>query len=229
MKRPSTSAVLKLAGVLGLVGIGGWFATRGMDFKGAIDRLIAFFREAGPVEFFIAMALLPAVGFPVSAFTMTAGPVFGPVMGVGTVILCCVAALAVNVALSYWIAARALRPLALRIVRWLGYELPEIRGNSVWTVTLLVRIVPGPAFFLQSYLLGLARVPFGVYMMVSMIVTAAYTAAMVLLGDGLVRGDHVAILEAGAIFLVAGGVLHQVRRRFKVKVTRQDGTEDGRE
>ncbi|MDB6128836.1 MAG: associated Golgi protein [Verrucomicrobia bacterium] len=229
MKRPSTPALLKLAGGLGLIAVAGWFATRGFDFKGAVDRLIAFFREAGPLEFFIAMALLPAAGVPLSPFTVAAGPVFGPVMGVGNVILCCLAAVAVNVALSYWIASRALRPLATRLVRWLGYELPEIRGNSTWTVSLLVRIVPGPPFFLQSYLLGLARVPFGVYMTVSTIVPAAYISAMVLLGDGLMRGDRVAMIEAAAIFFVAGGVLHQLRMRFKAKASRREATANGRE
>lgn len=217
MKGLRKSAALKLAAVLIVLLVGIWFAARQVHFGEMATRAVAYFREKGPLPFFVAMALLPAAGVPLSPFTVAAGPVFGPIMGVGNVILCSLLAVAVNVALSYWIASRALRPVVTRLVRWMGYTLPEIRPHATWTVSLLVRIVPGPPFFLQSYLLGLARVPFGVYMIVSTIVPAAYISATILLGDALMRGDRMAMLGAAAIFFVAGGVLHQLRIRFKAK------------
>ena len=217
MKGLRKSAALKLAAVLIVLLVGIWFAARQVHFGEMATRAVAYFREKGPLPFFVAMALLPAAGVPLSPFTVAAGPVFGPIMGVGNVILCSLLAVAVNVALSYWIASRALRPVVTRLVRWMGYTLPEIRPHATWTVSLLVRIVPGPPFFLQSYLLGLARVPFGVYMIVSTIVPAAYISATILLGDALMRGDRMAMFGAAAIFFVAGGVLHQLRIRFKAK------------
>ena len=48
-----------------------------------VNAVVLALREAGPAVFFAAMALLPAVGFPMMAFTRAAGPVFGPTLGVG--------------------------------------------------------------------------------------------------------------------------------------------------
>ena len=69
-----------------LIAAGGVLGYR-MDASFQVRRGIAFFREAGPWPFFIAMAVLPAVGFPLSPFALAAGPVFGPTLGVGKAIL----------------------------------------------------------------------------------------------------------------------------------------------
>ena len=184
------------------------------DLSAAVERVIGFFREAGPVAFFLAMALLPAVGFPLAAFTLVAGPVFGPTMGVPSVVVCTIAATSANVALSYWIASRALRPFVKRALRWFGYSLPEIHPQRAWPIVLVVRIVPGPPFFLQSYLLAVANAPFGIYMVASTLVPACYLSATIILGDALMRRDPSAMVTAGAIFFVAGAVIHQLRKRL---------------
>ncbi len=80
------------------------------DLGAQITRCIEVLRHAGPGPFFTAMAVLPIFGFPLSPFTFAAGPVFGPAMGAATVVACAILATVVNVALSYWVAARALRP-----------------------------------------------------------------------------------------------------------------------
>lgn len=180
----------------------------------AVHEIIVSLREAGPEPFFLAMALLPAVGFPLAAFSVVAGPVFGPTLGVGTVVLCAIVATSVNVALSYWIATRALRPLIERVLRWLGYEIPEIRPRHAWPIILVVRTVPGPPFFLQSYLLAFARAPFGTYMAISTLVPACYLTATIILGDGLSRRDPWAMGAAALIFVAGGTVLHFIRTRL---------------
>ena len=75
------------------------------DLRERMDRVVELVRDAGPVPFFTAMTLLPIVGFPLSPFTLTAGPVFGPTMGVTTVVLCAILTIAINVAVSYWLAS----------------------------------------------------------------------------------------------------------------------------
>jgi uncharacterized membrane protein YdjX (TVP38/TMEM64 family) len=179
-----------------------------------IQQIIVSLRDAGPAPFFLAMALLPALGFPLAAFSVAAGPVFGPTLGVGTVVLCAIAATSANVALSYWIAARALRPLIEHVLRWLGYSLPQIRRRHAWPIVLLVRVVPGPPFFLQSYLLAFAKAPFGTYMAISTLVPACYLTATIILGDALSRRDPWAIGVAVLIFVTGGTVLHFIRTRL---------------
>jgi uncharacterized membrane protein YdjX (TVP38/TMEM64 family) len=169
-------------------------------------------REAGPLAFFSAMALLPAAGFPLLPFTVAAGPVFGPTLGAGPVIGCAIAAVVVNVAISYWLASRALRPLVSRLVGWLGYRLPVSTAGTAWQLVTIVRVAPGLPFWAQSYLLGLMRAPFAVYMVVSTLIPAAYLTAVILCGEALWegRGGKVA-LGAGLLGLV-GAVIHLLRK-----------------
>ncbi len=184
------------------------------DVRSHLQRAVEFFRDAGPAAFFVAMALLPAAGFPLSMFTVAAALVFVPTLGLGTVLACTLLAVAINVALSYWIAARALRPLVARIVRRFGYNLPEIQPHAAWPIILLVRIIPGPPFFVQSYLLGLARVPFRTYLAISTLIPAAYLVGTIVLTDALARNDYWTMAAAVALFFVVGGILHQARRRL---------------
>src|SRR5688572_11119184 len=88
------------------------FAALHFEVRAWMDRVVETLRDAGPIPFFTAMTLLPTIGFPLSPFTLAAGPVFGPTMGVGWVVVCGILAITVNVALTYWLAARAFRPVA---------------------------------------------------------------------------------------------------------------------
>ena len=211
--------VVLLGGVL--LALAGHF-----EVRARMDQVVEYVRDAGPIPFFTAMTLLPAVGFPLSAFTLVAGPVFGPTMGVGFVVLCGVLAIAMNVALSYWLAARALRPVAEWVVRKLGYRLPEIQPHAAWLAIIVLRTVPVTPFCVQSIILGLARVPFGPYMLVSVVVPSIYATAMILLGDALMRGDRWAIAGAAAVFVVVGVVLHIMRKRYRGAAASLQVTED---
>jgi uncharacterized membrane protein YdjX (TVP38/TMEM64 family) len=133
---------------------------------------------------------------------------------VGTVIACGTLAIAINLAGCYWIAAGAMRPLMERLVKRLGYAIPELPARTAWEIILIVRIIPGPPLFLQSYLLGLARVPFGTYMLVSLAVQVAFLSATVLAGDAFMRGDWRALVFAGALFVLVGFVMHRLRKRL---------------
>jgi uncharacterized membrane protein YdjX (TVP38/TMEM64 family) len=184
------------------------------DVKAHMTRIVQVIRDAGPLPFFGAMAVLPAVGFPLSTFTLVAAPVFAPTMGLGLVVVCAIAAIAVNVALSYWLASSAMRPVAESVVRRFGYRLPAVETKAAWIAILVLRIVPLTPFSLQGVLLGLARVPFGPYMLVSIVVPSVYAVAVITLGDALMRGDPWAIAGAVALFLVIGIVLHILRKRL---------------
>lgn len=203
-----------LLAVAGLLLVGAVAGARHYDLRGLMDQAIAGLRAAGPIPFFTAMAVLPAAGFPLSAFTLVAGPVFGPTLGLGAVVGCALLAMAVNVTLSYALAAYALRPVAERVVRWLEYPVPVITPKTAFLAIVILRVVPVTPFFLQSLLLGLARVPFGPYLLISVLIPGSYATALIVLGDGLMRGDRWAMAGAGFLFLVVGIVLHILRKRL---------------
>ena len=179
----------------------------------ALDAMILALREAGPLAFFGAMALLPAVGFPMIAFTLAAGPVFGPVLGTGWVIGWSLLAVAVNLLLTYWLAHRALRPLVSRLLKYFDIHLPDDTTGGAWQITLIVRLTPGPPFWVQSYLLGLLRVPLTPYLVVSLLVMAGYIVALVTGGEAIAEGNgRLAILAAG-LLVVTVAILQLLRQR----------------
>jgi len=177
-------------------------------------RAIAVFRDCGPLPFFVAMAILPAIGFPMAPFFMATGIFFAPRIGAGNAIACSVLAVAANVALSYGIAAFTLRPFVVRVVAWLGYAIPAIRPETAWGVCFLFRVVPGLPFFLQGCLLGLARAPFAPYMAVSTLVPSVYMVGVVLFGNGLATGSHRAIAAGAVLVVLISVAAHRVRRQL---------------
>jgi len=195
--------------------IGGALVAAGLYFLGGA-RLIAEARQAwatafaafgaaGPTAFFGAMAVLPLFGFPISPFSLAAGPLFGASLGTPLVLACGITAIATNLTLAYWLARRALRPLLARLVAHLGYRLPAASGEDAAGLIVLVRVTPGPPFFVQNYLLGLADVPFGRYLAWSTLVQGAFGTAVMLFGDALAQGrGRIAFLALG---LLAGLVV----------------------
>jgi uncharacterized membrane protein YdjX (TVP38/TMEM64 family) len=179
-----------------------------------VESTLAWLRAGGPLVFFTAMAVLPAVGFPLLPFTVAAGPAFSPSLGVGNVIACAVLAVMANVALSYGVAVRWLAPLADR----LGWKLPRPSGRLTFPLLLLLRIAPGLPFWMQSYLLGLIRAPFVPYMAVSTLVPAVDVAGTILGSTAVLQGRRdMAWFSLGGIVLV-GMVLHGLRRRHAAEI-----------
>jgi uncharacterized membrane protein YdjX (TVP38/TMEM64 family) len=211
MRRNRTRWLSIAAAALGVVLL--WLEW-GADLRAGIDSIMDMLRAAGPWVFFAAMAVLPLFGFPLAPFTLAAGPVFGPKLGVGVVIVCAVAAVAANVTLAYWIAGRAMRPVVEWALRKAGRGLPVWPAKSHWELALALRVIPGTPFFLQSYLLALARVPLGTYLVVSIGVPTAYIAATILAGDALGRGDRRTLLVGGLLCAAAGWGMHTVRLRL---------------
>lgn len=196
---------------------------RGFDIKSMIVNIMDTIRLLGPLAFFTAMALLPAAGFPLMAFALTAGPAFGAQLGLGGVLLGSAAAITVNVVLTYWLARRALRPLLAWALGRLGYAIPAVPASEQLEVTLLVRITPGPPFFVQSYLLGLAEIPFRTYLVPSLLFPMINLSGVVIFGDALMHGKaKIAVLGISLVVAALLGV-HLLRRHLRLRRQRREG------
>lgn len=204
--------------VLGLVGLlAAWLMYRqyGTDLRMVVDAGLEKIRHMGAVTFFVLMAVLPALGCPLTVFTLTAGPVFAPTLGMPVVLLLVWLSLAVNLALSYWLSRHALRPWLARLVGWLGYKLPEVKASDHRGMVILVRVTPGPPYVLQSFLLGLAAIPFGTYFIISWIISSLYACAFVLFGDALMQGKGKMVLVAIGIFAALTVGVQLLRRHYR--------------
>ncbi|MBX3736884.1 MAG: TVP38/TMEM64 family protein [Candidatus Didemnitutus sp.] len=213
---PKNRALLfKLGAGVAVLGVVALLVLRGVDVKGLIDRGLELLRSAGPVAFFVGMALLPLAGVPMLAFSLPAVPLYGSQFGtVGTVLLS-LAAVTVNFCLSYALARRALRPVLGKLVTRLGYKLPEVEAGDATDLVILLRVTPGVPFFVQNYLAGLAEVPFGKYFVISAIISWPLNVAFLLFGDALLHGrGKVALISLCALVALLTAT-HLVRKHYE--------------
>lgn len=216
MQNRKSRLLLAALGIVLLAAIIVWTdAWSGVAEHGA--QVLELVRRSGAPVFFAAMALLPLVGFPLSVFVFSAGPLFAPTMGLPLVMAASLGAVLVNVSLAYWAAAWMLRPTMERFVRWLGYDWPKMERVKTWEFALVMRLLPGMPFFVQSYVLGMTGVKFRVYLGVSMLVSAGQVVAGVLVGDGLLRRDPGQLAIAGGVFALLGLGMHLLRKRLARK------------
>lgn len=213
----SRSLMIKLGLAVAVVLVGILLLARGLDFKGLIQQALDLIRQAGPLVFFASMAILPAVGAPLLAFSLSVGPVFGEKLGLGPVIVYSVCAVLVNMTLSYFLASRALRPLLEKLFTYLGYKMPRAESGDATDLIILLRVTPGIPFPVQNYLLGLAQVPFWKYLALSGGIIGSFTVALILFGDALLHGKGKVALISLSLFMALTAATHLVRKHYGKK------------
>ena len=206
--------IAKLAVVAVVLLVGAVLVLRGINLGAVKDRGMAIIRDTGPVAYFGAMTVLPAVGVPMLAFTIPAGEAFGPRFGLGGVIAIAAVVLAVNLALTYWLARYALRPVLTGLLKRYGYSVPRVTPENALTIALLVRLTPGPPYALQGYILGIAELPFRLYMIVSWLCMLPWAVGAIVLGQGILNGNFKLAAAGLAVIVAAVGAVQLVRRRF---------------
>jgi uncharacterized membrane protein YdjX (TVP38/TMEM64 family) len=175
--------------------------------KDAVKAGMEKVRGLGAGWFFAAFAVLPAVGCPVSLFSLTAGPLFVPMLGMPVVLLLTGVSMAVSMTISYGLARYGVRPWVTRLLAFLGYSIPVVPAGKQRMFTLLVRITPGPPYVFQSFLLGLAEVPFWLYLGISWVVSTVNVVLFIVFGDALAQGKgKVALIALVGVVLVIVGV-----------------------
>lgn len=174
---------------------------------------VEWVRGLGPTAFFCAMAILPAAAVPLSVFTFSAGSVFAPTLGMPAVLGLVALSLAVNQTLTYVLARWILRPWVLKLCAWLGYQVPVVSPSDQLKLIILVRVTPGPPYVLQSYLLGLAAIPFRLYFTISWGIAVFYSFAFVLFGQALLEGRGRLALVAVSLFVALTVAVRWVKGR----------------
>jgi uncharacterized membrane protein YdjX (TVP38/TMEM64 family) len=195
------------------VAVAGLLLLRGTDYRALGERIMALIRGAGPWTFFLGIVVLPAVGAPLSVFTLVAAEAFAPRMTMAGVIAAVLVSVALNLALTYWLARYAIRPVLSRLAAHYGYKIPRVTAANALPITLVLRLTPGPPFFVQSYILGLAEVPFRLYMIASWLSVLPTVVAFIVLGKGIFNGNFRMVLYGVGVLVVVSVVVHMIRKR----------------
>jgi len=148
----------------------------------------AWKENASPLAYFTAMAVLPALGMPLTAFYIVAGAVFA----LPWALLGSLSAVVVNFALCYVIAQSGLKRPLLHALERFDYELPDFRqGTGALRFTVLVRLTPAVPNFVKNYLLGVSGVPFTTYLAASTAITLLYGVPSIVLGGSLFQHEGI--------------------------------------
>ena len=217
--RPNRALLLKLVAGLVLLLVAAALVARGLDFKALLAQGLELIRGAGAPVFFTAMALLPAAGVPFLTFLLTVVSLFAPRFGTPATVALALVAMTANIVFTYVLARWALRPVLRRLVLRLGYQVPEVAAADATDLIVILRVTPGIPFCVQHYLLGLANVSFGKYLLVSCLISWPLGTAFMLFGDALLHGKGKVALVSLSLILALTAALHLVRKHYGKKRT----------
>jgi uncharacterized membrane protein YdjX (TVP38/TMEM64 family) len=151
---------------------------------------------------FGSIAILPGLILPVAPLLTLAG-IWGGQNGAWLACLYSSIAVTINLTWTYWIAAGPGRNLIERLLSRTKYKIPTPdKGNElVWAIIL--RLTPGVPFIFTNYALGLIRMPFLRYFIVSTPVLVFTVGGYVLTFAGIFGGDwHYVWLGVSVVVII---------------------------
>ena len=163
-----------------------------------------------PLAFLLAHVVITVLPFPRTVFTLSAGLLFGPALGV---------AIAVT-------ASAGSAVLALLVVRALGWRVAslvshprvdaldsQLRARG-WPAVLSLRLIPAVTFSVLNYAAGASAVRVMPYLLATVAGLVPGTAAVVILGDAM-TGNVSPLLVMVSVCTAAiglGGLIYEARR-----------------
>ena len=177
----------------------------------AKDQLIDGCR-AYPVVLFVALAVLPGLGFPSSALLVLAGATWG-----SNWTSCAVALFATFLNMS-WTYVVAVGPASTLVARLLGTRWDRWRSlgpKDRIRLAILIRVTPGVPLFVQNYVLGLLAVPFLPYILISVPLNGIFVIGFVLTSGAIFEGRVGAAITGIAVLVAAILLVRMLRARFK--------------
>lgn len=165
-----------------------------------------------PLTFLLAHVIITVLPFPRTAFTLSAGLLFGPALGI---------AIAVT-------ASTVSALIALLLVRALGWQVgslvshpridaldAQLRARG-WPAVLSLRLIPAVPFSVLNYAVGASAVRVLPYLLATLVGLLPGTAAVVILGDAFTGRINPLLLMISACTAAAGvaGLVYE-RRRYR--------------
>lgn len=175
-----------------------------------------------PLAFFAAHVVVTVFPFPRTVFTLAAGLLFGPYLGIPIAV----------------VASTLSAVIALLLVRAAGWQLsrlvrhPRIEAIDArlrqrgWPAVLATRLIPAVPFSVLNYAAGASAVRVLPYTLATFVGVLPGTAAVVILGDALTGNVSplLFVVSLGTASLGAAGLVYEVRshRRDQRSETAQD-------
>lgn len=163
-----------------------------------------------PLAFLLAHVVITVLPFPRTAFTLSAGLLFGPALGV---------AIAVTAsAVSAVLALLLVRALGWRVASLVSHPRVDALDSQLrargWPAVLSLRLIPAVPFSVLNYAAGASAVRVMPYLLATVAGLVPGTAAVVILGDAM-TGNVSPLLVMVSVCTAAiglGGLIYEARR-----------------
>ncbi|ONM49724.1 TVP38/TMEM64 family protein [Nocardia donostiensis] len=163
-----------------------------------------------PLLFLVAHALITVAPIPRTVFTVGAGVLFGPALGIGIA----VTATTISAALAFLLIRAVDRDqVAARLRHPAVRAIDERLRRRGWLAVGSLRLIAFAPFSVVNYCCGLSSVRFWPYLLASIAGIMPGTVATVILADALAGGTHPAMLVVSAVCVAIGviGLLVDMR------------------
>jgi len=137
---------------------------------------------------FVSIAILPGFILPCAPLLLLAG-IWGTEFGVAQACLYSVLALTINLIWTYWFAYGPGRKIVNRLLKIFKYEIPELPSQNLNQWAIILRLTPGIPFIFTNYGLGLLKMPFVKYMLISTPIISITDCGFVLASAGIFGGS----------------------------------------
>jgi len=175
-----------------------------------------------PLAFLGAHVVITVLPFPRTAFTLAAGLLFGPIVGI--VIAVTASTLSALIAM---IGVRALGWQLHALLRHPGVEALDDRLRARgWPAVLSLRLIPAVPFSVLNYAAGASAVRVLPYLLATMVGLLPGTSAVVILGDAMTGtiSPLLALISLCTAGIGIGGLISE-RRRYR-RECRASGNRD---
>jgi uncharacterized membrane protein YdjX (TVP38/TMEM64 family) len=186
---------LQVVSIAGFMLLGLYLLVPHVDIAG----FLAWLRAGGPWFFYLAFALLTLVGFPSTPFFLIGGAAFPLWQNVVGATL----GMALHFILAFLVSSCWLRQSMRRLLEKRGLSPPDVQADNAWRVAVMLKFAPGVPMFLKSHLMGVAGIPFKVFMIVSMASTWVYAVAVLTMGKSAMEGHSGWFLGGLALLIFA--------------------------
>ena len=206
--KPGRKVGRKILAATLLCGVGAFVALT-LDFQQARD----WIEHVNSGWFFVLMAVLPILGFPLSVLQIVAGVKFGFWTGMSLT----AAAMSVHLLGAHWVASSFLKHPVSSLLSRTRFRLPQVRNNEQSVLGFLVPLLPG-SYTVKNYLMVLGGVSLKTLLCVCLPVYAVRASSGIFLGgvSGNLTPWLIALLIVGKIIavIVTIWVVKRYRHRF---------------
>ncbi len=113
-----------------------------------------------------------------------------------------VLALSLNLVWTYWLAHGIGRSFIDKLLKRFKYRIPELPPNNLTQWAIILRLTPGIPFIFTNYALGLLKIPFSKYLLVSIPIVAITDCGFVLASAGIFGGSWKFIWSGVSILII---------------------------